>query len=192
MLYRTLRKVTSTNMRKTCTLWLQYVLLLLLSFLRWFSDDRRKIHAPVLHDASQIAYCRYLGRASLPPITSGVFDNTFLKIYLPSAKSSKLPSHQVFGVLALEVNKILQATPSKLGREKGTCATTIYVQQQQSYYTIRVLVVRTPVSSLSFQVQHTITESHATLQSQRCWRSTVAVVAQINRYESYLARCGTR
>ena len=34
------------------------------------------------------------------------------------------------------------------------CATTIYVQQQQQYYTIRVLVVRTPVSSLSFQVQH--------------------------------------
>ena len=34
-------------------------------------------------------------------------------------------------------------------------ATTIYVQQQQQYYTTRVLVVRTPVSSLSFQVQHT-------------------------------------
>ena len=29
-----------------------------------------RIHAPVLHDASQIAYCRYWGRASLPPITS--------------------------------------------------------------------------------------------------------------------------
>ena len=29
-----------------------------------------KIHAPVLHDASQIVYCRYLGRASLLPITS--------------------------------------------------------------------------------------------------------------------------
>ena len=37
----------------------------------------------------------------------------------------------------------------------GMCATTIYVQQRQQYYTIRVLVVRTPVSSLSFQVQHT-------------------------------------
>ena len=32
-----------------------------------------RIHAPVLHDASQIAYCRYWGRASLPPITSMVF-----------------------------------------------------------------------------------------------------------------------
>ena len=32
------------------------------------TDER--IHAPVLHDASQIAYCTYWGRASLPPITS--------------------------------------------------------------------------------------------------------------------------
>ena len=58
----------------------------------------------------------------------------FLKIYLSSAKKSKLPSHQVFGVFALlEVNKILQATPSKLRREMemGMCATTLYVQQQQ-------------------------------------------------------------
>ena len=31
--------------------------------------DERK-HAPVLHDTSQIDYCRYRGRASLPPITS--------------------------------------------------------------------------------------------------------------------------
>ena len=77
----------------------------------------------------------------------------FLKIYLLSAEKSKLHS-QVFGVFALEVNKILQATPSKLRREMGMCATTIYVQQQY-YYTIRVLDVRTPVSSLSFQVHHT-------------------------------------
>ena len=33
--------------------------------------------------------------------------------------------------------------PPKLRREMGMCATTIYVQQQQSY-TIRVLVVGTP------------------------------------------------
>ena len=32
------------------------------------TDER--IHAPVLHDASQIDYCRYWGRASLSPITS--------------------------------------------------------------------------------------------------------------------------
>ena len=32
------------------------------------TDER--IHAPVLPDASQISYCRYWGRASLPPITS--------------------------------------------------------------------------------------------------------------------------
>ena len=35
------------------------------------TDER--IHAPVLHDASQIAYCRYRGRASLPPITSTLY-----------------------------------------------------------------------------------------------------------------------
>ena len=59
-----------------------------------------------------------------------VGENTFIKNYSPSAKKSKLPSHQVFGVFALEVNKILQATPSKLRREMGMCATTMYVQQQ--------------------------------------------------------------
>ena len=48
----------------------------------------------------------------------------------------------------------MQATPPEFRRETGMCATTIYVQQQQ-YYTIRVLVVRAPVTSLSFQVQHT-------------------------------------
>ena len=52
------------------------------------------------------------------------------KKLLAFREKSKLPSHQVFGVFALEVNKILQATPSKLRREMGMCATTIYVQQQ--------------------------------------------------------------
>ena len=66
-----------------------------------------------------------------------------------------MPSHQDFGVFALEVTTIVQATPSKLRREMGICATAIYVRQQQQYYTIRVLDVRTPVSSFSFQVQHT-------------------------------------
>ena len=51
-------------------------------------------------------------------------------MYLSSAKKSKLPSHQVFGVFALEVNKSLQATPPKLSREMGMCAIIIYVQQQ--------------------------------------------------------------
>ena len=67
---------------------------------------------------------------------------------------TNLRSHQDFGEFALEVKKILQATPPKLRREMGMCAATIYVRQQQ-YYTIRVLALRTPVSSLSFQVQHT-------------------------------------
>ena len=66
-----------------------------------------------------------------------------------------MPSHQDFGEFAIEVKKILQATPPEFRWETGMCATAIYVQQQQQYYTIRVLVVRTPVSSLSFQVQHT-------------------------------------
>ena len=36
------------------------------------STTNERIHAPVLHDASQVAYCRYWGRASLPPITSTI------------------------------------------------------------------------------------------------------------------------
>ena len=52
----------------------------------------------------------------------------FLKNYLPYAKKSQLPS-QVFGVFALEVNKILQATPSELRREMGMCAIIIYVKR---------------------------------------------------------------
>ena len=52
-------------------------------------------------------------------------------MYLPSAKKTKLPSHQDFGEFALELQKILQATPPKLRREMGMCATAIYVQQQQ-------------------------------------------------------------
>ena len=59
-------------------------------------------------------------------------------MYLPSAKKNKLPSHQVFGVFALEVNEILRATPPKLGREMGMCgnaAIIICVQQLQQYYT---------------------------------------------------------
>ena len=40
------------------------------------TDER--ILAPVLHDASQIDYCRYGGRASLPPITSRVEVGLFL------------------------------------------------------------------------------------------------------------------
>ena len=47
-------------------------------------------------------------------IVNGVGENTFLKIYLPSAKRSKLPSHQVFAVFELQANEILQATPPKL------------------------------------------------------------------------------
>ena len=40
------------------------------------TDER--IHAPVLHDASQIDYCRYWSRASIPPITSITRGNGFL------------------------------------------------------------------------------------------------------------------
>ena len=40
-------------------------------------------------------------------------------MYLPSAKKSKLPSHQVFGVFALEANKIVQASPSKIEKGNG-------------------------------------------------------------------------
>ena len=95
-----------------------------------------------------------------PSRNSFVFIRVFAKVRFKKCiclphKKTKLPSHQDFGEFALKVKKILQAAPPKLRREMGMCAATIYVQQQQQYYTIRVLVVHTPVSSLSFQVQHT-------------------------------------
>ena len=64
-------------------------------------------------------------------IVYSVCEITFSKIYLPCAKKYKLLSHQVFGVFALEVNKIRQATPSILRREMGMCVSAIYVQQEQ-------------------------------------------------------------
>ena len=45
---------------------------------------------------------------------NSVCENAFLKIYLPSTKKSKLPSHQVFGVFALEVNKIMAVSYTHL------------------------------------------------------------------------------
>ena len=42
------------------------------------TDER--IHAPVLHDASQITYCRYWGRASLPPITSIMYSHESYRV----------------------------------------------------------------------------------------------------------------
>ena len=47
--------------------------------------------------------------------------NTFLEIYFPSPKKSKLPSHQVSGVFTRGVNEILHATPPKFRREMGMC-----------------------------------------------------------------------
>ena len=52
-------------------------------------------------------------------LNNSVCENTCLRTYLTSAKKSKLPSHQVLGMFALEVNGILQATPPKLRREMG-------------------------------------------------------------------------
>ena len=40
---------------------------------------------------------------------------------VPFAKKRESRSHHDFGVLALEVNKILQATPPKLRGEVGMC-----------------------------------------------------------------------
>ena len=75
---------------------------------------------------------------------------------MPSAKKRKLPSHQALGVFALEVNEILQATPPKFGKEMGMCVNVpiiIYIYTQQYYTSIRC-IMRAPISSLSFQVQH--------------------------------------
>ena len=73
LLYRTLRKVTSTNMRKKHVCRDSKMCCCCCCCCRFCcgaptTDER--IHAPVLHGALQVAYCRYWGRASLPPITS--------------------------------------------------------------------------------------------------------------------------
>ena len=81
LLYRTLRKVRSANMRKNmyvvtprCAAAAAVVSAVVFRHRRKNTRTRTPwcigIHAPVLHDASQIAHCRYWGRASLPPITS--------------------------------------------------------------------------------------------------------------------------
>ena len=87
-----------------------------------------------------------------------------------------MPSHQDFGENALEVKKNPPATPPKLRREMGMCATTIYVQQQQQqYYTIRVLVVPTPVSSQDYLIARTCyKQSNAFLLRRRRRRSAVS------------------
>ena len=65
------------------------------------TDER--IHAPVLHEASQIVYCRYWGRASLPPITSmrvgpRGWKNTELHQNNPAASDTfKRPQESPFG-----------------------------------------------------------------------------------------------
>ena len=72
LLYRTLRKIPgATKVR----LWQKHVSRdsMCCCYCRLCcgaptTDER--IHAPVLHDASQIDYCRYWGRGSLPPTTS--------------------------------------------------------------------------------------------------------------------------
>ena len=69
LLYGTLRKFTSTTMRKKhvrrdpkmCCCCCRFCC---------GAPTTDETHAPVLHDASEIAYCRYWSRASLPPITS--------------------------------------------------------------------------------------------------------------------------
>ena len=71
LLYRTLRKVTSTTMRKKHVRRDSKMCCCCCRFCCGAPTTDERIHAPpVLHDASQIAYCRYWGRASLPPITS--------------------------------------------------------------------------------------------------------------------------
>ena len=73
LFYRTLRKVPGTTKVR---LWEKHVsrdFKMCCCCCRFWcgapSTDER-INAPVLHDASQIDYCRYWGRTSLPPITS--------------------------------------------------------------------------------------------------------------------------
>ena len=69
-------------------------------------------------------------------------------MYLLCAKKSKLPSHQVFGVFALEVNNILQATSPKLRREMGMCAIIVHVRIRTAVVLYEYSLYVLPVSSL--------------------------------------------
>ena len=51
-----------------------------------------------------------------------------------------MPSHQDFCEFALEVKKILQATPPKLRREMGMCGNAAIIIYVYQYYTSTVLV----------------------------------------------------
>ena len=70
LLYRTPRKVTNTNMRKKHVRRHSMMCCCCCRFFCGAPTTDERMHAPVLYDASQIAYCSYWGRASLPPITS--------------------------------------------------------------------------------------------------------------------------
>ena len=68
VLYRTLRNVTCTNMRKNtyvvtprCTAAAVVSAVVLRRPRKEYTPpySTERIHAPVLHDASEIAYCRY-------------------------------------------------------------------------------------------------------------------------------------
>ena len=76
LLYRTLIKVTCTNMRKKHVRRDSKMCCCCCRSCCGAPTTDERIHAPVLHDASQIAYCRYWGRASLPPITSNILEYT--------------------------------------------------------------------------------------------------------------------
>ena len=69
------------------------------------ADERT--HAPVLHDASQIDYCRYWGRASLPPITSNtVFGLKYVILYyFHKPENRGHPSSTCFEVFAYTLLK---------------------------------------------------------------------------------------
>ena len=163
---------------------------------------------------------------------------------MPSAKKSKSLSHQVCGVLALEVDKILQATPPIL--RNGDVAIIIHVHSLYIYTyssleplapsapylvpgTVHASAQYTTESEVRGSVSRGKTsceqglphytyykQSNAFLMRRRTRRSAVspwnvdplrsttlhgihsarilavAAVAQMDRDESCLARCGTR
>ena len=69
------------------------------------TDER--IHAPVLHDASQIDYCRYWGRASLPPITSSGVPGIYSTSKCNNPKSSTI-NNLIFFLTTTTYNDIQQ------------------------------------------------------------------------------------
>ena len=100
-------------------------------------------------------------------------------------------------MFALEVKKILQATPSKLRREMGMCATTIDVQQQQQYfiryeYSLYVLQSRASRSRCSIPgISGRVDTLTSPVPAARAAVATGAWVESKRMYLIHMWKCGS-